>query len=63
MTAESHGSSNKIYFTHTDNAHWVRMEDDEGTAGWFFLEGFDRLITPGGEAWIGEYIDGLNNVD
>ncbi|MBP3701783.1 MAG: hypothetical protein J6I64_07830, partial [Lachnospiraceae bacterium] len=63
MEAAIHGVDNKIYFTHTDNEHWVRVEDDAGESGWFYLDSFTWLITEEGKINIYDVIGGLNTAD
>ncbi|MBP3700253.1 MAG: hypothetical protein J6I64_00015, partial [Lachnospiraceae bacterium] len=48
LRASEHGPDNKIYFTHTDNEHWIRIVDDAGVAGWFYMEDFDTIRTEEG---------------
>ncbi len=45
---EDHGPDNKIYFTHTDNEHWIRIVDDAGLSGWFYMKDFARIRTEEG---------------
>lgn len=63
MAAMDHGVENKIYLTHTDNVHWVRVEDDAGVSGWIYLENFFDLILPEGKKNVYYYIGALNMAD
>lgn len=63
LSAAEHGVENKIYLTHTDNVHWVRVEDDAGESGWIYLESFGDLILPEGRKNVYDYIGGLNMAD
>jgi len=63
MAAAYHGVENKIYFTHTDDLHWVRVEDDAGESGWIYLENVIDLILPEGKKNVFDYIGGLNMAD
>lgn len=63
LKAADHGVENKIYLTHTDNVHWVRVEDDAGISGWIYLENFGDLILPEGKKNAYHYIGGLNMAD
>lgn len=60
LRVEEHGPDNKIYFTHTDNEHWIRIEDDHGAAGWFYMENFGTIRTDEGLVPTEEVFDGLN---
>ena len=63
MAVNDHGVENKIYFTHTDNVHWVRVVDDAGASGWIYLENFGDMILPDGKKSVYDYIGGLNMAD
>lgn len=60
FSAEDHGADNKIYFTHTDNEHWIRIVDDAGATGWFYMEDFDTIRTEEGEVSTFEVFGWLN---
>ncbi|MBR6528244.1 MAG: M56 family metallopeptidase [Lachnospiraceae bacterium] len=60
LRVEDHGPDNKIYFTHTDNEHWIRIEDDYGVAGWFYMENYGKKLTNEGLVPALDEFDGLN---
>ncbi len=63
MKVAEHGVDNKIYITHTDNANWVRVEDDAGVSGWIYLERFSTMVIASEKKNVYEYIADLNMAD